>query len=549
LDSLKSVLNDPEVARLLEQASALFQAGQPGALALDGVADGIVRCFDVAGVDLQQLSRPATEILKARPLTQELVFLARQGNLHQLRQCMLSHAGAVLFQDELLIKSLICTLFCDPDIEMLLKAARRVLLELAVDTQGSFGKAGIVDDDCSFLAALACQCFMNEYCYVTGPDEVSGLQQLELALQHTMQEAPGTCSLPALLCIYGMYRPLYRLPGGARWLERDDLPDGRVFRSLLETQWYGPREQLEIRKQITAVTGIDDSTSRKVCEMYEESPYPPWLTVSRRVPRPFREQMQRMFPALLLPQPDDDTVQVLVAGCGTGKQAIMSAGRFTRENLLAVDLSLSSLAYAVRKTRQLAIDNITFAQADILRLAELQQRFHLIESVGVLHHMDDPQQALALLAGLLHTNGLMNIGLYSARARRHISLLREYFQQSGLPVTADRIRQARVEILANDNEACRRVRRLADFYSISGCRDLLFHVQERCYRLPEIATLLAGAGLRFLGFGWSDQRVPARYRQEYPNDPLQTDLAKWDAFEQRHPDTFLGMYVFWCQKI
>jgi SAM-dependent methyltransferase len=265
---------------------------------------------------------------------------------------------------------------------------------------------------------------------------------------------------------------------------------------FLYIQWYGPRAEHEIRTQIPALTVIDDITLRKVREMYEESPYPPWLTVARHVPRPFLEQVKRMFPAAVPPRLEDGTVQMFVAGCGTGKHAIMSASRFTRSRVLAIDLSLSSLAYAARKTRQLGIDNITFAQADILRLADLPQRFHVIESVGVLHHMEDPQRGLAVLAGLLHTNGLLNIGLYSEAARRHITALQVHFRQSGLRATADDIRQARAEVIGTNSEACRRIRRLADFYSISGCRDLLFHVQERCYRLPEVAMLLAGAGLR-----------------------------------------------------
>jgi len=28
-----------------------------------------------------------------------------------------------------------------------------------------------------------------------------------------------------------------------------------------------------------------------------------------------------------------------------------------------------------------------------------------------------------------------------------------------------------------------------------------------------------------------------------------TDPEKWDVFEQQYADAFLGMYVFWCQKV
>lgn len=158
-------------------------------------------------------------------------------------------------------------------------------------------------------------------------------------------------------------------------------------------------------------------------------------------------------------------------------------------------------------------------------------------------------QGLSVLTGLLHENGLLQIGLYSAHARRYITQLQTHFREAGYSSAPDDIRCARQEILVTDNEACRRVKRIADIYSISGCRDLLFHVQERLYTLTDIASLLEQAGLRFLGFGWGNPRAPTRYRQLYPDDPAMTDLTRWNAFEQRYPDTFLGMYVCWCQKI
>ena len=41
------------------------------------------------------------------------------------------------------------------------------------------------------------------------------------------------------------------------------------------------------------------------------------------------------------------------------------------------------------KTEELNI-NINYMQADILHLDKLDRQFDIVESVGVLHHMDDP---------------------------------------------------------------------------------------------------------------------------------------------------------------
>jgi 2-polyprenyl-3-methyl-5-hydroxy-6-metoxy-1,4-benzoquinol methylase len=82
-------------------------------------------------------------------------------------------------------------------------------------------------------------------------------------------------------------------------------------------------------------------------------------------------------------------------------QSIASAQRFANCRVTAIDLSLASLAYAKRKTRQAGIANIDYRQGDILELADLEDRFDIIECTGVLHHMADPLVGWSVLRGLL----------------------------------------------------------------------------------------------------------------------------------------------------
>ena len=74
--------------------------------------------------------------------------------------------------------------------------------------------------------------------------------------------------------------------------------------------------------------------------------------------------------------------RILVAGCGTGQHAIATAQQYPGASVLAVDLSLASLAYAKRKTLELGLTDIEYRQADILALDGLQERFDLIECSG-----------------------------------------------------------------------------------------------------------------------------------------------------------------------
>jgi tetratricopeptide (TPR) repeat protein len=144
--------------------------------------------------------------------------------------------------------------------------------------------------------------------------------------------------------------------------------------------------------------------------------------------------------------------------------------------------------------------------------------------------------------------GLMNIALYSTLARQNITAARGFIAEHGWPATPEGIRAARQAILALPEGAPeRRVALIGDFFALSDCRDLLFHVQEHTFGLPEVAAFLAGQELEFLGFEVGT-RVERRYADRFPDDPTKTSLDRWHMFEQENPDTFIATYQFWVQK-
>ena len=55
---------------------------------------------------------------------------------------------------------------------------------------------------------------------------------------------------------------------------------------------------------------------------------------------------------------------------------------------------------------------------DILEVELLKEQYDIIESSGVLHHMNDPSQGLKKLLGSLKKDGFLKLGLYSELARK-----------------------------------------------------------------------------------------------------------------------------------
>jgi ubiquinone/menaquinone biosynthesis C-methylase UbiE len=257
---------------------------------------------------------------------------------------------------------------------------------------------------------------------------------------------------------------------------------------------------------------------------------------------------QRFARAPIQPQGDKDEVDVLIAGCGTGQHSIRVAQQFRNAQVLAVDLSLTSLSYAKRKTAELGLSNIEYAQADIMQLGGIGRSFDVIEAGGVLHHLADPVAGWRVLLGLLRPRGYMQLGFYSEIARQSVVAGREFIAEKGYSPTAQGIRQCRQELMSGANAAhFAPLLTMNDFFGTSPCRDLLFHVQEHRYTLLQLQQIIYTLGVRFIGLN-PPAGIDRQYLARFPDDPAQTDLNHWHTFETENPDTFIGMYQFVVQK-
>ena len=357
----------------------------------------------------------------------------------------------------------------------------------------------------------------------------------------------GALVPPLLLLAVAAYFPLYSLPDPARLLAAHG--SGPVDEVLRE-QIREPLEEQTLSAGVARLTTITSGVSEQVRDQYEQNPYPRWIKLPiQRQPLRFNDELRRLLPlARFTPMSDDSAPEVLVAGCGTGGHSIFVAHQFRGVRVLAIDLSLRSISYARRKTRELGITNVEYAQADILELGDTARTFDIIASVGVLHHLADPFAGWRILLSRLRPGGFMDLGLYSQIARRDVVKVRESITARGYASTPDDIRRFR-----HDHAlwaACAELQSLSaspDFYSTSECRDLLFHAQEHRLTLDQIESFLSESGLHFLGFEL-DSRVLHQYRARFTDDPSGTNLRNWARFEADNPKVFLAMYRFWIQK-
>ncbi len=425
---------------------------------------------------------------------------------------------------------------------LIIKLRYQLLFEVASD--GFLNE--LASDGLGLLSVIAQQCFINEYVYACSDEEAHAVAKIRIEISARIKRSEPVPESLALLV--ASYESLSVIPKSEDLLR---LPCSSALRSVLEQQICEPQAEQALRSAIPQLTEIQDSISLEVQSQYEQNPYPRWVRLPNTWdPKPINQRIRELFPhADFTPLAPDVCPTVLIAGCGTGQQPIEVAGWLEHSEMLAVDLSIASLAYAKRKAIEAGANNIFFAHADILNLGQLNRTFDVIESGGVLHHMRDPFAAWDILLGLLKPRGLMKIGLYSEIARRDIIKLREKIKEAGLkPNRSDISKFRQTQLESSNTEDFGWAIRSPDFFSTSGCRDLLFNIHEHRMTLPEIAQYLHQRELKILGFS-IDRSTILSYQKRFTADKAATDLSNWNVFEKDNPDTFQGMYQFWVQKL
>ncbi len=390
----------------------------------------------------------------------------------------------------------------------------------------------IVDTDTeNLIAGFGLQTFANEYLWPISAQE-------KLILESIKQNDASTHHLLA-----SMYGPLQDTDNIKQLIHSN----AQLVHELIVESLHNPQQELQLASAIAGIESAEtNNISQDVKHQYEENPYPRWRTPPTPQQQPLIDFI-RQLPGFDASKFKSGKLNLLVAGCGTGFEPIDLARMDSQLTITALDLSRASLAYGYRIAQELDLNNIHFIQGDILAVNNLNQQFDVVNSTGVLHHMENPEAGWRALCAATKPGGVMRISLYSELARTRIVAARELIQQQNISSSAESIKQFRAQIFSLPPEhPLHPLTQSHDFYSTSGCRDLLFHVQEHRFTLLQIESMLPRLGLKLIGFDVPPQAA-AQFAQQNPGPHL--DLIKWHEYETRNPDTFAGMYQLWLQKI
>lgn len=388
----------------------------------------------------------------------------------------------------------------------------------------------------NFIISLSAQCILNEYIYSITREEINKISEIESKIKHSLKDVEEN-----LITVLSLYKDL----SSYDWINK---LNNNLLNEFLKNYLIEVKTERDLKKTIKSIKEINNIVSVHVKQQYEENPYPRWKNPTITIPISVKNffavnniKTSRFY------ENDFQKPKILIAGCGTGQHAINTASTFKNSHVIALDLSFNSLAYAKRKSDEFEIKNISFVQGDILDIKILDDRFDIIESVGVIHHMESPIEGLKCLLSVLKKDGFIKLGLYSEIARRNIIQFQRRYPIDNINITEEKIQHYRSQILDTSNKDDKSLMIFNDFYTMSDFRDMVFHVNEHNFNISKIKNLLKQVNLDFCGFS-GFTTLGNSFINNLGKNFNRYDLNDWEKIETQEPDLFKAMYQFWSQK-
>ena len=420
-----------------------------------------------------------------------------------------------------------------------------ILLQIAKDDFKEIDSKLLI----KLMEVLVFQANYSEFIWFVNESEKKALEKLKVYLFSIMNKKNKPNFLAFL--IHYSYFSIHDDIRITNYIKKTKLgiDDASIFHDLLREETY---DYTKMRNEIAVLKQVEETTSKRVKDFYEESPYPKYE---------FRETAQE-YSNLNLDQYVNwmvtrkiDNVKIvkkpkiLIAGAGTGGPAINLCNTVNNAEIAALDLSFNSLAYGKRIAEENNIKNIEYIQGDILDIKKINRKFDYIHCTGVLHHMKDPEKGLKSLVDVLETGGFMHLAYYSEISKKYLEPYRKMIKDNKYTSEITDIRNFRSQIINSPDKMA--IHRTVDFYNLSMLKDLLFHPQEKFYNLETLQKIFELNKLEFLGFNLGQAALlPNKntYLKLFPNDVSLTNLDNWSKYEKKYPMTFKSMYQFIVRK-
>ncbi|WP_043359227.1 methyltransferase [Belnapia sp. F-4-1] len=307
---------------------------------------------------------------------------------------------------------------------------------------------------------------------------------------------------------------------------------------------------------------MTDAPDRHLAAQYEAFPYPardPREEARRLIvgsPSHLREIDHWIFGSR---RPASVPLRALFAGGGTGDGTIMLAQQMAWAGrpgeVTWLDRSAAARRIADGRAAARKLGNIRFENGSLLDLpGSGLGPFDYIDCCGVLHHLPDPLAGLCSLTSVLAPGGGIGLMVYAPHGRTGVYMLQDALR---LLAPDSEAPPARIDIARRlwrqvpETAWLKRNPWLTDHISggDAGLYDLLLNPRDRAYTVPDLAALVAEAGLRIAC--WVE---PVRYDPDaYLPDPrLRARTATMTPIERAALAEAItgnmGIHILYCRR-
>ena len=235
-----------------------------------------------------------------------------------------------------------------------------------------------------------------------------------------------------------------------------------------------------------------DAASKNVSNMYKKFPYPFPSSKTKNV-----NELLNLFKIFSLENKFNfDNKNVLDAGTGTGHRIVNVALNYKKTHFLGLDFSKKSIQFAQKLAKKNQVVNIEFHVANLLKKINSKQKFDVILSMGVLHHLSNPDKGLKNILSVLKKNGILFLYLYGKlgahqrmRKKKIISLLlkNKTNYEEGIKLVK--------EMKFDTFEYGWDIDYKNELEKKSVIVDAYLHTNEKLYDFDDIDTLMQNSGL------------------------------------------------------
>jgi SAM-dependent methyltransferase len=278
------------------------------------------------------------------------------------------------------------------------------------------------------------------------------------------------------------------------------------------------------------------TVSDPVGEFYTNHPYPPPLENLDRVREMWQdENVHRAEFHLLWPNQEYRAdFNVLIAGCGTW-QAAKFALCHPAARVVAIDISPTSLNHTESLKQKYDLSNLETRQLPIENVGDLDQRFDLVISTGVLHHLADPDAGLRALRSVLSDDGVMYLMLYAPYGRTGVYMLQDYCRRLGVGTSPEEINDLTTVLsaLSEHHPLVLMMRGSREGLDANALVDAVLNPRDRTYSVPQLFEFLERNDLSFARWYWQAPYLPqCGAISQTPHAPRLAALSERDQYTQ-----------------